>query len=134
VRVTGFHHVSVNTNGAALDEVVDFYRHVLGLDDEPRPDIPGILGHWHAVAGQQLHIVGAPSNGAGIDPTGHHFCVTVDDLAGAVAELEANGIRFERAVQGPGTVQIWIVDPAGNTVELQQDPTGGARGGTGTAE
>jgi catechol-2,3-dioxygenase len=24
-------------------------------------------------------------------------------------------------VQGAGTVQIWINDPAGNTIELQQD-------------
>ncbi len=121
MKVTGFHHVSVNTNAAPLDDVVHFYRHVLGLGDEPRPDIPGIPGHWHGVAGQQLHIVAAPSKGAGIDPTGPHFCVTVDNLAAAVAELEASGIDFERAVQGQGTVQIWIVDPAGNTIELQQD-------------
>jgi len=26
-----------------------------------------------------------------------------------------------RAVQGADTVQIWIVDPAGNTIELQQE-------------
>jgi catechol 2,3-dioxygenase-like lactoylglutathione lyase family enzyme len=124
VNVTGFNHVSVNTNGAPLGEVVDFYARVLGLGDQLRPDIPGVPGHWHAVGGQQLHIVGAPSRGHGIDPTGPHFCVTVDDLTGAVAELEASGIEYVRGVQGEGTVQIWIVDPAGNTVELQQDRSG----------
>jgi len=39
----------------------------------------------------------------------------------AIGELEARGIAYERAVQGAGTVQIWIIDPAGNTIELQQD-------------
>jgi catechol 2,3-dioxygenase-like lactoylglutathione lyase family enzyme len=101
--------------------MVAFYRDVLGLGDEERPEIPGIPGHWHAVGDQQLHLVGAPPSQAGIDPTGNHFCVAVEDLDAAIAELEALGIRYERAIQGEGTVQIWIADPAGNTIELQQD-------------
>ena len=124
MKVTRLHHVSVNTNGAPLPDVVVFYRDVLGLGDEDRPDIPGIPGHWHELADQQLHLVGAPPRGgAGPDPTGHHFCVTVDDLPAAIAELDARSIEYVRGVQGAGTVQIWITDPAGNTIELQQDPT-----------
>lgn len=121
MKVTRFHHVSVNTNGVPVDDVVEFYRTVLGLGDQPRPEIPGVAGHWHTVGDQELHIVGAPSQGAGIDPTGHHYCVAVDDLDQAVTELEARGIEYVRAVQGESTVQIWIVDPAGNTIELQQE-------------
>jgi catechol 2,3-dioxygenase-like lactoylglutathione lyase family enzyme len=121
MKVVGFHHVSVNVNDADLADVVAFYRDVLGLADEPRPDIPGVPGHWHGVGDQQLHIVGAPAAGAGIDPTGNHYCVTVADLAGAVAELDAAGIAYLRGVQGEGVVQIWITDPAGNTIELQQE-------------
>ncbi len=121
MKVTRFHHVSVNANGTSLDEMVGFYGNLLDLDDADRPDIPGIPGHWHTVGDLQLHLVGAPSRGPGIDPTGHHFCVAVEDLDEAVSELEAKGIDYERAVQGPGTVQIWIIDPAGNTIELQQE-------------
>jgi catechol 2,3-dioxygenase-like lactoylglutathione lyase family enzyme len=121
MKVTRFHHVSVNTNGTALDEMVGFYRDVLGLDDRPRPDIPGVPGHWKVVGDQELHLVGAPPSGEAIDTTGHHYCVAVDDLEGAIAELEARGIDYRRAVQGENTVQIWIADPAGNTIELQQD-------------
>jgi catechol 2,3-dioxygenase-like lactoylglutathione lyase family enzyme len=124
VKVTRFHHVSVNSNGTPLDDMVCFYRDVLGLGDEPRPEIPGIPGHWHTVGSQQLHLVGAPASGPGIDPTGHHYCVAVDDLDAAIAELEDRGIQYVRGVQGEGIVQIWITDPAGNTIELQQD-TGG---------
>jgi catechol 2,3-dioxygenase-like lactoylglutathione lyase family enzyme len=120
VKVTRFHHVSINTNGASLDDVATFYREVLGLGDKARPDIPGIPGHWHVVGDQELHLVGAPPRGTPIDSTGHHYCVAVDDLDAAVAELEDRGIEYQRAVQGAGTVQIWISDPAGNTIELQQ--------------
>lgn len=120
MKVTRFHHVSINTNGASLDDVATFYREVLGLGDKARPDIPGIPGHWHVVGDQELHLVGAPPRGTPIDSTGHHYCVAVDDLDAAVAELEDRGIEYQRAVQGAGTVQIWISDPAGNTIELQQ--------------
>jgi catechol 2,3-dioxygenase-like lactoylglutathione lyase family enzyme len=121
VKVTRFHHVSVNTNGTSIGELANFYRDVLGLGDKPRPEIPGVPGHWHVVGDQELHLVGAPPQGTPIDSTGHHYCVAVADLDSAVAELEARGIEYQRAVQGKGTVQIWIRDPAGNTIELQQE-------------
>ena len=122
MNITRFHHVSVNTNSTPLDEMVEFYRGVLGLADLRRPEIPGIPGHWHAVGDQELHLVGAPPNGTPIDSTGHHYCVAVTDLDAAIVELDEHGIEYQRGVQGQGTLQIWIVDPAGNTIELQQDP------------
>jgi catechol 2,3-dioxygenase-like lactoylglutathione lyase family enzyme len=121
MKVTRFHHVSVNSNETPVADMVAFYRDVLGLTDAPRPDIPGVPGHWHVVGDQELHLVGAPSVGPGIDPTGHHYCVAVDDLEAAIAELDARGIEYVRAVQGASDVQIWITDPAGNTIELQQE-------------
>ena len=62
-----------------------------------------------------------PHRGHAIDTTGNHYCMAVDDLDGAIVELESRGIDYVRAVQGEGTVQIWIADPAGNTIELQQE-------------
>jgi glyoxylase I family protein len=121
MKVTRFHHVSVNTNDAALADMVGFYRDVLGLGDRARPEIPGVPGHWHTVGDQELHLVGAPGSGERIDSTGNHYCVAVEDLDAAIAELEARGIDYKRAVQGEHTVQIWIADPAGNTIELQQE-------------
>ncbi len=121
MKVTRFHHVSVNSNDTPLDAMVAFYHDVLGLGDETRPEIPGIDGHWHTVGDLQLHLVGAPPSGNIIDTTGHHYCVAVTDLDAAIDELEARGIEYVRAVQGANTVQIWIADPAGNTIELQQE-------------
>jgi catechol 2,3-dioxygenase-like lactoylglutathione lyase family enzyme len=121
MRVTRFHHVSVNANGIPVDDMAGFYRDVLGLEDKNRPEIPGVPGHWHIVGDQELHLVGAPGSGDPIDTTGNHYCVAVDDLEAAIAELEERNIEYVRAVQGAGTVQIWISDPAGNTIELQQE-------------
>jgi catechol 2,3-dioxygenase-like lactoylglutathione lyase family enzyme len=45
----------------------------------------------------------------------------VDDLANEVERLRADGVQFRNdIVKGPGGLQILIVDPSGNLVELFQ--------------
>ena len=57
-----------------------------------------------------------------------NLAVKVADLDAACAFYDAAGAEvrdrmtsYKRAAQGAGTVQIWIIDPAGNTIELQQE-------------
>ena len=103
VKVTRFHHVSVNTNGASLEDLAAFYRDVLGLGDKPRPDIPG-----RARPLARRRRSGAPSRrrSAPRDPDRLHRAITTalpsTDLDAAVAELEDRGIEYQRAVQGRG--------------------------------
>jgi catechol 2,3-dioxygenase-like lactoylglutathione lyase family enzyme len=120
MKVTRILHTSVSVEGR-LDSATDFYRTLLGLADEARPDFPGVGGHWFAVGDAQVHLVDAPGGSGAIRPTDHHVCFGVDDLDAAITELEANGIEYLRAAQGD-VVQVWVADPAGNTIELQQDP------------
>ncbi|HEX7444436.1 MAG TPA: VOC family protein [Acidimicrobiales bacterium] len=119
MNVTRTLHHSVNVEGR-LDACVDFYRRLLHLPEEERPDIPGVGGHWFGAGDVQLHLVDADAGDGVIRPTGPHVCFAVDDLDGAVAELERDDIPYVRGAQGD-VVQIWFVDPAGNTVEIQQD-------------
>ena len=62
----------------------------------------------------------APAGTGAIRPAGNHYCVAVDDLDAAIAELEATGVDYVRGAQGD-VVQVWLSDPAGNTIELQQE-------------
>ena len=119
MKITRIADVSVNVEGD-LDRVRRFYHDVLGLGDVPRPEIPGVAGHWHAIDDVELHLVDAPHAGHGIDPTGPHFCVYVEDLDAAVRELDERGISHVDGAQGT-VIQVWINDPAGNTIELQQE-------------
>ena len=123
MKVTRTLHHSVNVEGQ-LDETVAFYRRLLELDDEARPVIPGVDGHWFAAGQIQLHLVDADEGPQAIKPTGPHVCFAVEDLPAAVAELEQSGIPYVEGAQGT-VVQIWFVDPAGNTIEIQQDPAVG---------
>jgi catechol 2,3-dioxygenase-like lactoylglutathione lyase family enzyme len=127
VRITRVLHTSVNVAGG-LDDGTSFYRDVLGLDTTWRPEVPGVPGAWFEVDGIQLHLVGSEPRPEGIDPGAQHVCFGVDDLDAAVAELDAAGVaHIEGSQDHHGTVvrQVWITDPAGNVVELQQDPAAG---------
>jgi catechol 2,3-dioxygenase-like lactoylglutathione lyase family enzyme len=124
MKVTRVLHTSVNVSGT-LDPTRAWYRDVLGLEPTWRPEIHGVPGAWFTVDEAQLHLVGSPERGDGsIDPGTHHVCFGVDDLDAAIAELEQAGIPYRRSAQdhnGVAVAQIFVADPAGNVVELQQD-------------
>jgi glyoxylase I family protein len=108
------HHVSINVPdvGAA----VTFYTEVLGgtvRDD--RPDL-GIGGAWIDLGPQQVHLVEAPVP----RNLGQHFAVRVGDLGATVAELRSQGIEVGDPVTVGANRQTFILDPAGNAVELHQ--------------
>jgi catechol 2,3-dioxygenase-like lactoylglutathione lyase family enzyme len=125
VKITGVLHASVNVTGT-LDAASEWYRQVLGLETTWRPQIEGVPGVWFAVDDvAQIHLVGAPERAdRSIDPSAHHVCLGVEDLAAAVAELDVGGVPYIRGAQdqnGVVVAQIFVTDPAGNVVELQED-------------
>ena len=131
IKVLGIHHhaVRIHDNEQPLDAVHDFYTNVLGLSaDEGRPDVPGVPGWWINVgSSQQIHLMGGdfPSpfaKGPGQDPTAAHVALAVASIAEAKAELERMGVPYWTlsGVAGPDTEQVFVQDPCGNMIELQQ--------------
>ena len=60
------------------------------------------------------------ANGQPQEPGGwNRIVLRVEDLAGCIAALERDGVRFRNELQsGPGGRQIQIEDPDGNPIEL----------------
>jgi hypothetical protein len=118
MKVVRVQHISVNCDGR-LEETRQFYADLFETEELPRPVIPGIAGKWLALGNAQLHLVDAHPSGAPIDPSADHWCVEVTDLDAARAELERRDIAYVEGAQGP-VVQLWINDPCGTIIELQQ--------------
>jgi glyoxylase I family protein len=112
VQPLAVHHVSINVED--VDAALAFYVDVLGfVERSDRPDF-GFGGAWLDVGGQQLHLIEAkiPAN------LGQHFAVHVADLDATIAELRARAIEVTDPTPVGTSRQAFLVDPAGNTVEL----------------
>jgi len=122
MKVTRLNHAAVNVEGH-WKQTERFYCQLLGLGTTPRPGQMdrAIGGCWLQLPNAQVHLIDAPCDGSPGSPVGPHISYYVDDLAEAEREIEANGLEATRLTID-GLRIIWITDPAGNTVELQQDP------------
>ncbi|MBK6487669.1 MAG: methylmalonyl-CoA epimerase [Gemmatimonadetes bacterium] len=129
-RGTRIAHIGVAVT--SLEEILPFYRDVLGLPETPLGDSDGahIVG---LVAGEslvELLEADAPDSPIGRfiakrGPGIHHICFNVDDLEGALARCRANGIRLidEHPRFGAEGKRIAFLHPsatAGVLVELSE--------------
>ena len=113
-------HVSINA--LDLEESVEFYVDLFGADPIATPNF-GIPVQWLALGRTQLHLFEKD-----LQPTSHHhLAITVDDLEPVYRAAERRD-AFDREAFGnhlvelPGdVVQLYVRDPAGNLVEIDQD-------------
>jgi catechol 2,3-dioxygenase-like lactoylglutathione lyase family enzyme len=130
VKITRMNHVAYNVAGAVA-EARDFYTRLLGLPEIAirlgggEPMIGSPMGLWLERDGVQMHLIGLPRAGEAREPTGTHVSWYVADLDAAIAEIRAAGIEMREMTGSVGHI-VWIADPAGNTIELQQDPDAAA--------
>jgi glyoxylase I family protein len=129
IKTTGFSHVAVNISD--VDKSRDFYEKVMGLKKIPRPEIR-IPGEWYGIGKNQLHLIGGERRRDGIDPTGPHMAIQVEDLEETKKALTEMGVPFLDAASMRGLAnmppesqrlvgrQVWVQDPDGNVIELQQ--------------
>jgi catechol 2,3-dioxygenase-like lactoylglutathione lyase family enzyme len=126
MKITRMNHVAYNISGV-VGEAREFYTKLLGLPEvgiafPGREPVSGSnLGLWIEQRGVQMHLIGMPKKGEPREPVNTHVSWYVADLGEAIAEIRAAGVEL-REMKADALHIVWISDPAGNTVELQQDP------------
>ena len=103
-----------------LDRAKRFYREVLGLKEKPRPafDFPGA---WYDLGECELHLMVTPGSLTPAEERlrrDHHVAFRVDDLEVARHTLQQAGLSFRES--SSGMPSIFVRDPDGNLIELQQ--------------
>ncbi len=120
---TQINHVSVNARD--LRESVDFYVDLLGAELIPTPNF-GIPVQWLALGHTQLHLFERDLQQSQL----HHLGITVDDLEPVYRAAERrDAFDYDsfgnHLVELPGdVVQLYVRDPAGNLVEIDQSGVG----------
>jgi catechol-2,3-dioxygenase len=118
----GLAHVNFHAHRALLEEMKDFYCNVVGLEVGARPSFP-MHGYWLYAGGEPIvHLYQAtPAETRKRDAGGtfDHVAFTCRDCEAVEAALRARSVAFRKAaVPGANTVQLFLKDPAGNSVEL----------------
>ena len=120
MKITRVNHAAMNV-ASGLDEMRRFYTEFLGIPTVPRQIPPEMAarvpGFWMQLGDTQVHVIQAPLQGVAREPVGPHIAFYVENLEQAVATLRAEGIAFDRFDRF-----VFFADPAGHTLELQQDP------------
>src|SRR3954453_5063380 len=124
MSVTTFLHV--NTRSADVERTKAFYER-LGLRVGDRPPFAS-RGYWMYLGDVPvLHLVQRPDGQTHHDGSGNvdHIAFEADDLEGMRRLLHQAGLPFREAVvPRDGTIQIFVRDPDGVTVELNFAPQG----------
>jgi methylmalonyl-CoA/ethylmalonyl-CoA epimerase len=119
---------------SSLDDSLAFFRDAIGLELEPAEDVPSqrVRAHFLPAGEASVELVEATAEdspiakfiakrGAGL----HHLCLRVEDLAAALAELKARGVRLIDETPRPGAHHslVAFIHPSsthGVLVELKQ--------------
>lgn len=116
MKVERLQHVGITVTD--VPAAVRFYTEVLGFTvDTNRPDF-AFPGAWLDTGNGQVHLIETPEAPPG---PARHLSLQVDDLEAWIAHLEQHGVQYRRLTFFPAAGhQIFIQDPSGNTVELNQ--------------
>ena len=119
---------------ADLERALEFYRDALGLEIESPEEVASqrVRAHFIPLGGAALELLEATAEDSPIakyvgkrGPGLHHITLRVEDLQGALAQLESRGVRLIDRVPRPGAEGslVAFIHPSsahGVLVELKQ--------------
>ena len=124
--------------GIAVSNISDalaFYRDALGLEVEPPEEVAsqGVRAHFIPAGEAAIELLEATADDSPIarylarrGPGIHHITLRVEDIAAALAQLKARGVRLIDETPRPGAhgSQVAFIHPSsahGVLVELKQE-------------
>ncbi|MDH6057193.1 VOC family protein [Umezakia ovalisporum] len=98
-----------------------FYAEVLGLQPVPVPDNLKAIRAWFRIGtDQQIHLLAGRTEPVVNDRNGSHFAVFVESIDKAEAFLKARNLPYHAQTRFDGVRQIYVPDPDGYLVELNE--------------
>lgn len=120
IAITGYNHVALAVQN--IDSSANFYHNIIGLERIPVPDELKAIRAWFKIApGQELHLLaGRETPVSNNDRNGAHFSFSIPDADPVEAYLKKQGIAYHRQQRFDKAWQIYITDPDGYVIELNE--------------
>ena len=122
VTISGFNHLALSVTDIEASTV--FYRDILGLEPIEVPDGLKAIRSWFKFGGgQDLHLLaGRTVPVADNSRTSSHYSLTIPDADEVEVFLVKKGMDYHRQQRFDGAWQIYISDPDGYVIELNEPP------------
>ncbi len=120
IEITGYNHVALSV--ANIDSSAQFYREILGLTPIEVPENLIAIRAWFKIApGQELHLLaGRTDRVSNNDRNGAHFALSIPNADPVEDFLKSKGIPYHRQQRFDKAWQIYITDPDGYVIELNE--------------
>lgn len=120
IAIEGYNHVALAVKD--LEAGARFYREVVGLTPIEVPENLKAIRAWFVIApGQELHLLaGRTEPVANNDKNGAHFALTIPNADPVEVYLKKIGLPYHRQKRFDGAYQIYITDPDGYVIELNE--------------
>ncbi|MCB0599264.1 MAG: DUF1080 domain-containing protein [Lewinellaceae bacterium] len=122
ISTIGFNHLALSVSDIEASTV--FYRDILDLEPIEVPDELKAIRSWFRFGGgQDLHLLaGRTEPVADNSRNSSHFSLTIPDADEVEAFLIEKGMDYHRQQRFDGAWQIYISDPDGYVIELNEPP------------
>jgi lactoylglutathione lyase len=122
ISIMGYNHVGLAVKDLKVSAT--FYREIIGLSPLDIPDNLLAIRRWFKIApGQELHLLlGRENPVANNDKNGAHFSLSIPANAADDVEafLKEKNLPYVRQKRFDGAYQIFITDPDGYVIELNE--------------
>ncbi|MBK8086958.1 MAG: VOC family protein [Chitinophagaceae bacterium] len=119
IEVVKHNHVALQVKDIAAS--TKFYKEVLGLEPVPVPDSLKAIRSWFKLGtDQQIHLLAGRTVPVNNDRNGSHFALFVQSIKAAELYLQSHQMSFHKQVRFDGAVQIYLADPDGYLIELNE--------------
>jgi lactoylglutathione lyase len=122
ITILSYNHVGLAVKD--LKTSVAFYREIIGLSPLDVPDNLLAIRRWFKIApGQELHLLlGRENPVANNDKNAAHFSLSIptNSADGIEAFLKEKNVPYHRQKRFDGAFQIYVTDPDGYVIELNE--------------
>ena len=119
IEVVKHNHVALHVKDIAAS--TKFYRDVMGLEPVAVPDSLKAIRSWFKLGtDQQIHLLAGRDFDVKNDRNGSHFALIVTSITAAEKYLTQHKMSFHKQVRFDGAVQIYVSDPDGYLIELNE--------------
>lgn len=119
IEVVKHNHVALHVKDIAAS--TKFYKDVMGLEPVPVPDSLKAIRSWFKLGtDQQIHLLAGRKFKVKNDRNGSHFALFVTSITAVEKYLTLNKLSFHKQVRFDGAVQIYLADPDGYLIELNE--------------